>query len=699
MYLFCNLRRSFFTVFLILALVASGGLMTVAKAAESVALSWDSNPEPDIAGYRVRFGQTRGTLAEIADTGSPVTELTLSGLTPGETYYFAVLAYNQMGVEGPLSAEISYLVPLPVEDPPVPATEVPELAVESSAGGFLSPPQAFLAVEDTQVGSTFVVGTITLHNRGRAALSGLALSLSGTGAAAYPCSELPTTTLASGAATTFVVSFSPSAVGQHLATLRISSNDPTHPQLEIALTGQATAATAASIAVFQAPETPLILGATVAFGDLELGTPAGRIPLTIRNVGTASLNGLHATISGPGSARFTHSPVSMTTLAPGASTTFEITFHPTAEGPASATLILAGDNAATAEFSLTANAITYPGIVLTGDSHALLTATGRPLNFGSHNLAAKRQRRTITLKNTGSAPLTDLKFTCTGAAATDFKLVAPKSTSLAPGKSVSISIYFSPSAAGARMATVRLASNASGPPREFTLAGTGVAVPEIEVRLGARNLRNGKASVGFGRGQIGKIGSSQTLIITNVGSATLKNFKVSTNGISPEEFSMTKIRGRKLAAGKSARLKVTFRARKGGIRWSAIRITSNDDDESNFEIILTGTGTTAKVAIKKKRKKPGNSNAAPLALASSATDVSPEKAITVITGRKFRTLTISRAPGVPISANDIQVSSDCVEWASGKRHTTVLRDDAKLLVVRDNSPVSQDHKRFIRLKR
>lgn len=806
-----------------LVLFAPGGFTTVAEAGESVVLSWDRNPESDIAGYRVRYGQSSGVLDAMEDTRGQTTEITVSGLIPGETYYFAVLAYNRQGVEGPLSTEISYDVPPPAPARPVPQTESPELVVESSSDGILSPFQALGPVRATGVGSTSVIGTVTLRNRGKAKLKGLALSLSGAAAASFNISGLETSTLAAGESTTITVSFAPTAPGGQPAVLRISSNDPRHPQFDIALTG--SGATAPRLAVFRAWGNPMAPGSVVAFGNLELATTVGRLPLTIRNVGNATLSGLHATIYGPGAANFTHLPVSVTALAPGASTTIEVVFDPVAVGTSSASLDLAGDDAAVGgfqltltgtgvrvprieladttggdvpvhepavapsvplgktgapltytirnsgtapltgiavattgagaasftttqptkkslqpgasttfgvifhpssggwstakvrvsasagvtarEFSLKANGVTSPVVMLTDDDHHRLTATGRPVEFGSRNLVDPRKHRKITLKNIGTAPLLDLKISCAGSASSDFTLVAPRSRSLAPGKSLHFKVYFAPSAVGARVAILRVASNAGGPPSEFALAGTGVAAPEIEVRLGHHKLHNDKAYVDFGKGQIGKKGVTETIVITNVGSATLKKLKVSKNGISPDEFSMGRLRGRKLAPGMSARFEVTFRARTGGIRWAAIRISSNDADEKNFEIILTGTGTTAKVKFQKKKKKNKGrkyrkSKAAPSAasmlLAPIVTTVRPVKGIKVISGQKYRTLTISRAPGIQISADDVQVSSDRVEWSSGVRHTTVLRDDSQALMIRDSTPITQDDKRFIRLK-
>ena len=72
--------------------------------------------------------------------------------------------------------------------------------------------------------------------------------------------------------------------------------------------------------------------------------------------------------------------------------------------------------------------------------------------------------------------------------------------------------------------------------------------------------------------------------------------------------------------------------------------------------------------------------------------------IEVIGGRKYLTLTHTRTSTTPVSPRDVEVSSNLVDWASGKKHTTVLIDNATTLKVRDNIPLTSDAKRYIRLK-
>jgi hypothetical protein len=56
----------------------------------------------------LRHGQRQ--LHGVCDAGHTCTQ-TLSGLADGETYFFAVCAYDATGIDGELSAEISFSIP------------------------------------------------------------------------------------------------------------------------------------------------------------------------------------------------------------------------------------------------------------------------------------------------------------------------------------------------------------------------------------------------------------------------------------------------------------------------------------------------------------------------------------------------------------------------------------------------------------
>jgi hypothetical protein len=80
-----------------------------------VKLAWNANPEPDIVGYRVHFGEVSGTYTEIIDVGN-LTQARLENLPVGDTYFCAITAYGAYGLESPYSDEISFTVVLPTGD-------------------------------------------------------------------------------------------------------------------------------------------------------------------------------------------------------------------------------------------------------------------------------------------------------------------------------------------------------------------------------------------------------------------------------------------------------------------------------------------------------------------------------------------------------------------------------------------------------
>ena len=69
-----------------------------------------------------------------------------------------------------------------------------------------------------------------------------------------------------------------------------------------------------------------------SFGTVKLGRTGVAKTFTIRNTGLANLTGLAITRNGPHAADFTVTPPAATTLAPGARTTFRVTFKPKAAG-------------------------------------------------------------------------------------------------------------------------------------------------------------------------------------------------------------------------------------------------------------------------------------------------------------------------------------------------------------------------------
>lgn len=73
----------------------------------SITLSWLRNLEPDLAGYRVYYGNSPENYPKVLDAGN-VDHLLMTGLTDNVTYYFALKAYSLAGIESPgFSGEVN----------------------------------------------------------------------------------------------------------------------------------------------------------------------------------------------------------------------------------------------------------------------------------------------------------------------------------------------------------------------------------------------------------------------------------------------------------------------------------------------------------------------------------------------------------------------------------------------------------------
>ena len=73
-------------------------------------LAWDPpDISTDVTGYMIHYGTASGTYSQAVDVGN-TTSYTVSNLIDGQTYYFAVTAYNAVGYESVYSNEVSIAI-------------------------------------------------------------------------------------------------------------------------------------------------------------------------------------------------------------------------------------------------------------------------------------------------------------------------------------------------------------------------------------------------------------------------------------------------------------------------------------------------------------------------------------------------------------------------------------------------------------
>jgi alpha-tubulin suppressor-like RCC1 family protein len=126
---------------------------------------------------------------------------------------------------------------------------------------------------------------------------------------------------------------------------------------------------------------------TVSFGPVTLGASLAKT-VTLRNTGTATLSGLAVSVDGPDAAEFSPpASLSTTTLDPGASLTFNVTFTPASSGPRDAVLHIASNDTPRSPFD----------IVLSGSGYS---AVGNKVFAWGENVAGALGDGTASNRNT-----------------------------------------------------------------------------------------------------------------------------------------------------------------------------------------------------------------------------------------------------------------------------------------------------------
>jgi len=100
--------------------IAVAALLTTGSSqGANVTLAWDPSQDSVVVGYTVRYGTNSGSYSDFVVVGLSTTA-TLTGLSEGISYFFAVSAFTFSGLESDPSEEIQYTVPAggPVGDQP-----------------------------------------------------------------------------------------------------------------------------------------------------------------------------------------------------------------------------------------------------------------------------------------------------------------------------------------------------------------------------------------------------------------------------------------------------------------------------------------------------------------------------------------------------------------------------------------------------
>lgn len=188
--------------------------------------------------------------------------------------------------------------------------------------------------------------------------------------------------------------------------------------------------------------TPVPSGQTTDAGSIAPGE-TNTLTFSVFNNGVLQLGGLALSITGTNQDEFDLGSLSSTSLSPGQSATFSVTFAPTSAGSKTATVSLASDAANDNPYTLPLTGTAIAPTIQVEQPSGTIKANGSTVSFGT--LTGGSATRSFVIRNVGTALLADLALAISGESAADYSVSAPLgATSLAPSGSTTFTLEFAP---------------------------------------------------------------------------------------------------------------------------------------------------------------------------------------------------------------------------------------------------------------
>ena len=427
-----------------------------------------------------------------------------------------------------------------------------------------------LAFGNQPVNSTSPARTVTLSNRGIAGMSIAGIALGGSNPGHYALSANSCgTTLAPAASCSIGVRFTPTLAGARPASLIITSNGTAGQTLTVSLTGTGTAAPLTAVA-------PALL----SFGPIAVTTTSLPQSVQLSNNGNMALTINSISLTGTNFGEFALTTQCGASLGAGATCTVRVTSTPAAAGARTATLEIRSNDPANPTLSVPLNA--------TGMAPTAVAAP-TALSFATRRVKTTSAAQTISLSNTGTAPLSISRFAFNGTNPGDFAILTNSCGALLPiAQSCSIGVNFTPLGIGSRAALLEITgSDPVNPKVTVAVSGTGVA-PIGSVA---------PAALVFGNVLVNTASATQTVTLSNTSSSTALQISGITLTGATADFTLapTSNCGSSLAPGASCTIGVTLKPLSQGAKTALLSIATDDPlngtPAGTFPVQLTGLGS------------------------------------------------------------------------------------------------------------
>ncbi|HSD87506.1 MAG TPA: choice-of-anchor D domain-containing protein, partial [Kofleriaceae bacterium] len=383
--------------------------------------------------------------------------------------------------------------------------------------------------------------------------------------------------------------------------------------------------------------------ATVTFGAVRYNDAAtvhtATMNVVISNTGDAgqvlTINNLTFTGTNAGDYTISAAPALPANINPGSNQTWVITFNPLAAGASAATLNIDSNDPITPTKT----------VAVTGTGGTGVISVTTPLNFGTVTQGSTSTAQNIVVSNVGTGSKGTLTVTgatfinnsagwfkfnngagCNGTTTCTLSMALTTNTGTVP-------VVCAPpaNATGSMSASISFTSDTD----DNTLSTT-----TVNCTAGHADIMVTTTPLNFGNQLINTSSAAQTVMIANIGNATL-NYSVALAGTNPGQFTLAGAGGCvtncAVSAGSSVMVSVYFTPNNVGAKNALLRVTAlndaNNPPTSPIDVTLTGTCVAPAASVNPTTMAFGNIDVGATATAQTLT----------LTNTGTATLTLSAA--------------------------------------------------------
>jgi Abnormal spindle-like microcephaly-assoc'd, ASPM-SPD-2-Hydin len=431
-----------------------------------------------------------------------------------------------------------------------------DLTGTGAPAGVVSLTPASVPFGSVEVGTTSAPLAVTVANEGTAAIPISSVSI--TPPFVISSNSCGTTSLSASSDCGLEVEFAPTQAGPASGLLTFVDGAGTQT-VELSGTGAS-------------PPTDVLNPASLSFPSTPEGQLSAAQTVTLTNSGGVELTAISISTS----AQFQTTNTCGTQLPAGAVCSISVIFAPNQAGPVTGTLNIV-DALRTQDVNLSGTGVGPPALGINPTS----------LTFTNQQPGVPSAPQTLTVSNVGGAPMANVGFSITGAAASSYSIAGTTCGALLNnGSSCTVQIVFTPSATGAIAATLAVSSSTSGVvPVSVPLNGSG--------QLSAGGLTTNPLQIAFPTVAIGQPSAAQTVTVTNSSSYAIGSLSLAVTA--PFSLTQNNCTG-SVAAGANCTAAVIFQPSVGGAATGTLTVSSSAV-AAPVTVALSGTGFDFSVGI------------------------------------------------------------------------------------------------------